>query len=71
MGKFKIFKDEPADLDYLYDKEDIIHKRMKSRRIIAEEVLCGRWAQHNQTSYQWKDITCKQCLKHKKLITKS
>ena len=44
----------------------ITHKRKLSRYIIVEESLCNRWVQHNQTSYQWKNVTCKKCLKEKK-----
>lgn len=41
----------------------IIHKRRLGRRIIAEEVFCGRWTQYIKASYHWKKVNCKSCLK--------
>jgi len=43
----------------------VIHKRLQSRYIIAEESLCGYWVQHKQTSYLWNKVNCKKCLEKK------
>jgi len=44
----------------------IIHKRNTSEYSLGGEALCGRWYSHYTfSSYLWKNVTCKNCLKLK------
>ena len=47
-----------------------VHKRKENRCLSAEEVLCGRWIQYTNSSYQWKDVTCKDCKKARKKLSR-
>lgn len=40
-----------------------IHKRNIKREQLAGDGFCGRWFYNYNSSYLWKNVTCKKCLK--------
>lgn len=40
-----------------------IHKRNIKREQLAGDGFCGRWFCNYNSSYLWKNVTCKKCLK--------
>jgi hypothetical protein len=48
------------------EKIRIIHKNMRSYYQMMKETLCGKVRDYIETSYQWKKVNCKECLKRRK-----
>ena len=40
-----------------------IHKRTKSVYSVLVKCLCNKWIDYKNSSYHWKNVTCKNCLK--------
>jgi hypothetical protein len=44
---------------------DKIHKSKSSSYNVLKETLCGKSCYYMDTSYLWKKVTCKNCLRKK------